>query len=257
MSRPFPNESAAYRAARDELLTAEIELRRATERVAVRRRELPAGGLIPQDYVFQGALAGGSIGEVRLSELFGPHRSLAIYNMMFPRSRFDERPGPASGATASLPLAESPCPSCTSLLDQLDGAVAHLKQRMAFAVVAKTSTERLFTFGSERGWRNLRLLSSAANSYNRDYLGESEMGGQQPMLNVFERDGEQIRHFWGSELLYAPTDPGQEMRHTGTLEPLWNMLDMTREGRGTDWDEQLDYSCCRRLQGAASEVLDA
>lgn len=195
MSRPFPNESPEYRAARDDLLTAEIELRRAMERVAVRRRQLPAGGVVPQDYVFEGALADGSVGEVLLSELFGSHRSLAIYNMMFPRSRSDDRPGPASGVTASLPLAEGPCPSCTSLLDQLDGAVPHLKQRMAFVVVAKTSADRLLTFGRERGWRNLRLLSSAHNSYNRDYLGEAEGGGQQPMLNVFEREGLRIRHF--------------------------------------------------------------
>ena len=58
------------------------------------------------------------------------------------------------------------------------------------------------------------------------------------------RDGATIRHFWGSELLYAPTDPGQDMRHVGTLEPLWNLFDLTPEGRGTDWDEQLSYACC-------------
>jgi predicted dithiol-disulfide oxidoreductase (DUF899 family) len=62
------------------------------------------------------------------------------------------------------------------------------------------------------------------------------------MLNVFHRDGEAVRHFWGSELLYEPTDPGQEPRHVGTLEPLWNLFDLTREGRPTGWDEQLDYA---------------
>ena len=72
------------------------------------------------------------------------------------------------------------------------------------------------------------------------------------MLNVFEREGAQTRHFWGSELLFAPADPGQDMRHTGTLEPLWNLFDLTREGRGTGWDEQLDYSCCRSLHAGAS-----
>ncbi len=66
-----------------------------------------------------------------------------------------------------------------------------------------------------------------------------------PMMNVFHRDGAILRHFWGSELLYAPTDPGQDTRHVATLEPSWNLFDMTREGRGTDWDEQFDYSCCR------------
>jgi predicted dithiol-disulfide oxidoreductase (DUF899 family) len=62
------------------------------------------------------------------------------------------------------------------------------------------------------------------------------------MLNVFHRDAETIRHFWGSELFYAPTDAGQDPRHVGTIEPVWNLFDLTPEGRGADWDEQLRYS---------------
>jgi predicted dithiol-disulfide oxidoreductase (DUF899 family) len=50
-----------------------------------------------------------------------------------------------------------------------------------------------------------------------------------------------IRHFWGSELFYAPADPGQEPRHVGTLEPLWNLFDLTREGRPATWHEQFSY----------------
>jgi len=50
-----------------------------------------------------------------------------------------------------------------------------------------------------------------------------------------------IRHFWASELFYAPTDPGQEPRHVGTLEPLWNLFDLIPGGRPTDWSEQLSY----------------
>jgi predicted dithiol-disulfide oxidoreductase (DUF899 family) len=108
--------------------------------------------------------------------------------------------------------------------------------------VAQSPLPRILTFARERGWRRLRLLSSAGNTYNRDYLAETAQGSQLPMLNVFHRDGETIRHFWGSELLYAPAEPGQEYRHVGTIEPLWNLFDFTREGRGTDWDEQLSYS---------------
>jgi predicted dithiol-disulfide oxidoreductase (DUF899 family) len=101
---------------------------------------------------------------------------------------------------------------------------------------------RVFTFADERGWRRLRVLSSAGNTCNRDYLSVTADGSQRPMLNVFQRDGETIRHFWGSELLYAPTEPGQDPRHVGTIEPVWNLFDLTPEGRGTDWDEQLRYS---------------
>ncbi len=70
MSISFPGESLEYRAARDRLLEQEAELRRVTEAVAAARRELPPGGVVPQDYVFQQAGPGGTPTEVRLSELF-------------------------------------------------------------------------------------------------------------------------------------------------------------------------------------------
>jgi predicted dithiol-disulfide oxidoreductase (DUF899 family) len=66
----------------------------------------------------------------------------------------------------------------------------------------------------------------------------------QPMCNVFQRTGDGVRHFWSAEMLYAPADPGQDPRHMGTVEPLWTMMDFTREGR-PDWHEQLQYECCR------------
>ena len=238
----FPGESAEYRAARDRLLEREIELRRAMEAVAAARRALPPGGAVAEDYVFEAAGPGGTPIRVRLSELFAPGKdSLVIYNFMFPRGYTGPRPGPASGETALLPLEEGPCPSCVALLDQLDGAAGHVSQRLNLAVVAKTSLARLLTFGKERGWRQLRLLSSAGNTYNRDYLGEDGEGWQMPMLNVFHREGAMIRHFWGAELTYAPADPGQDHRSVGTLEPLWNLFDLTREGRPMDWDERLSY----------------
>jgi len=242
MAIAFPGESAEYRAARTRLLEQETELRRAMEAVAAARRGLPPGGIVPRDYIFQTGRPGGGLAGVRLSELFAPGKdSLVIYSMMFPRDPGDDSPGPAGGQTALLPLAEGPCPSCTAFLDQLDGAAQHASQRVNLAVAAKTPIERLLTFAAERGWRRLRLLSSAGTTYNRDYLAESPDGKQQPMLNVFHRDGQTIRHFWGSELFYAPTDPGLEPRHVGTLEPLWNLFDLTPEGRPADWHEQLSY----------------
>ena len=242
MGIAFPGESPEYRAARQELLEQEIELRRAMEAVAAQRRNLPPGGEVPEDYVFQGAGADGAPTDVRLSELFAAGKdSLAIYSFMFPRDPGDERPGPAAGRTARLPLAEGPCPSCVSFLDQLDGAVEHATQHLNLAVVAKAPLERVLTFAEERGWQRLRLLSSATNTYNRDHHAETAEGAQRPMLTVFHRDGDAIRHFWSSELFYAPWDPGQDPRHVGTLEPLWNLLDLRPEGRPADWNEQLSY----------------
>ena len=150
---------------------------------------------------------------------------------MSPRDPADDRPGPSDG----------PCASCVSLLDQLDGAAFHAAPLVNFAVVAKAPADRVLAFGRERGWVHLRLLSSAENSYNRDYMAETEDGAQRPMLNVFHREGATIRHSWGSELFYAPAEPGQDPRHVGTIEPLWNLLDLTPGGRPPDWDEQLSY----------------
>jgi len=112
MAISFPGESAEYRAARDRLLEREIELRRMLDAVAAERRLLPPGGVVPEDYVFQGRGADGRPADVRLSELFAPGKdSLAIYSFMFPRDSGDLSPGPATGRTALLPLAEGPCPS--------------------------------------------------------------------------------------------------------------------------------------------------
>jgi predicted dithiol-disulfide oxidoreductase (DUF899 family) len=238
----FPGESSEYRAARTQLLQQEIELRRVMEAVAEARRKLPPGGIVPEDYVFDGAGADGRPTKVKLSELFAPGKdSLVTYNFMFPRDPGDDRPGPSSGETALLALDEAPCPSCVALLDQLDGAAYHVNPLINFVVIAKTPTERLLAFGRERGWRYLRLVSSAGNRFNRDYHAETPDGRQRPMLNVFHRDGDSIRHFWGSELFYAANEPDQDPRHVGTLEPSWNMLDLTPEGRPVVWDEQLSY----------------
>ncbi len=242
MGIALPGESREYRAARDQLLDQEIELRRAMEAVAAARRELPPGGRVPRDYVFQDARADGAPIDVRLSELFAPGKdSLVIYSFMFPRDPGDHTPGPTTGQTALLPLAEGPCPSCVALIDQLEGTADHAGQHINLAVVAKTPLPRLLAFVEERGWRRLRFLSSATNTYNVDYHAETPEGTQRPMLTVFHRDEDVIRHFWSSELFYAPTEPGQDPRHVGTLEPLWNMLDLIPEGRSPDWEEQLSY----------------
>ena len=242
MGITLPGESLEYRAARDRLLDREIDLRRAMEAVAAARRELPPGGALRTDYLFDRAGADGAPTEVRLSELFAPGKdTLVIYSFMFPRDPEDQTPGPREGETARLPLAEGPCPSCTAFLDQLDGAAEHASEHINLAVVAKAPLSRVLEFARERGWRRLHLLSSRGNSYNADYFAETPDGIQRPMLTVFHRDGEAIHHFWSSELLYAPSDPGQEPRHVGTLEPLWNLFDLTPEGRPVNWVEQFSY----------------
>ena len=232
----FPGESPAYRLARNQLLEAEIELRRTIERVAAQRRALPPGGAVPDDYVFEEA-AGAGGGPVRFSELFAPGTdTLVIDSLMFPRWSGDTRPGPAEGQTARLPPAETPCPSCTSILDSLDGAAPHLASRLNLVVAAKSDPARIRNFARERGWRHLRLLSSRNNTYNRDYHAESPEGEQAPVLNVFTRDGDGFRHRWATELMFAPREEGEDPRHVDSIWPVWNVLDMTPGGRGDDPD---------------------
>ena len=230
----FPDESDEYRRERDRLLGAEAELRRNIEAVAAQRRALPPGGTVPEDYVFEEVTGAG---EVKFSELFAPDRgTLVIYSFMFPRYSGDRRPGPSEGETARLPLAETPCASCTSILDSLDGAARHLAGRLNLVVVAKSEPDRIRTFAGERGWRHLRLLSSRNNTYNRDYHAETPDGDQIPILNVFVRDRDGIRHTWASELMFAPRESGIEARHVDSIWPIWNVLDLTPEGRGAGDD---------------------
>lgn len=221
-----PGESAAYRTARDALLEAEMALRRQIETVATLRRALPAGGLVPEDYLFGDAGRPGSWApegtRVPLEALFAPgQRSLVVYGWMFPPG------GP-------------PCPSCTSILDGLDGAAPHIGQRTALVAVGKAPAAELRRFAEARGWRHLRLLSSAGTSFNRAYGAETASGAQMPMLMVFRRSAEGVRHHWSSELLHAPAEPGQDPRHVDLVWPLWHVLDLVPEGRG-EFSPRLSY----------------
>ncbi len=214
--KAFPNESAAYRAARDGLLEAERGLRRQMEEVAALRRELPLGGEA-KDYEFQSAQ-----GPVTLSGLFeGGKDTLLLYGFMF-----------APGG--------SPCPLCTAFLDSLNGAAPHISQRVNLTITAKASVAELNAYAEKRGWNNLRLVSWGGTSYGRDYFTEDGEDEQQPVMNVFVKKDGAVRHFWGSELLLVG-DAGMHPRHLDTLWPLWAAFDLTPEGRGTDWFPATSY----------------
>jgi predicted dithiol-disulfide oxidoreductase (DUF899 family) len=224
----FPSETRRYRAARNRLLEAERDLRKRVEQVAVLRRKLPLGGQIPEDYVFEeGAtdLADAkTVRAVRLSDLFREGLdTLVVYSFMF-----------------DLNMKQA-CPMCTSFIDSLNGTAPHFEQRANLAVVAKSPINRLRDFARGRAWSHLRLLSSAHSTYNRDYHGESPEGGQVPSLNVFVRRAGKIHHFYHTELVFLPGDRGQNQRHIDMAWPLWNLLDFTPEGRGTDWFPRLSY----------------
>lgn len=214
----FPNESDDYRRARDALLAEEIELRRHIERVAEQRRALPSGGEVTGRYSFRG-----EHGPVDFAGLFGDKQTLVVYSYMFGPQR------------------ERPCPMCTSLLSAWDGEAHDVEQRAALAVVARSPIERLIAFKRERGWRSLKLYSDTDGSFSRDYHGIGKNGGDDAAFNVFTRRDGTIRHFWAGEMGMATADPGQDPRGAPDLMPLWTILDVTPEGRGTDWYPKLEY----------------
>src|ERR1700751_2472714 len=138
----FPGESDEYRRARNDLLNAEVDLRRQNERVAARRRRLPRGGSVGTDYAFEEwDEAAGAGSPVHLSELFEDGKdTLFLYSfMVVPREQ-------------GLPFV-GPCPSCTSIIDGIDGAIPHITQRMSFAVESVAPIAAFREHGSSRGWR--------------------------------------------------------------------------------------------------------
>ncbi|MDO9364404.1 MAG: DUF899 family protein [Sphingopyxis sp.] len=226
----FPNESTAYRAARAALLDDEIALRRQIEAVAAKRRALPPGGTMPEDYAFERIGAFQRPEAVMLSDLFGDKPSIILYSFMFGSER------------------DNPCPGCTHLLDAIDGSARHVGQRAPLYIVAKSPIARLEAWAKVRRWPHLVFLSDVDGRYSADYYGDTSRltdakraeRGMKPgedwdetIFNVFRKDGEAIRHVWASELAFAPEDPGQHHRAGDLVDPLWGLLDMTPEGRGT------------------------
>jgi predicted dithiol-disulfide oxidoreductase (DUF899 family) len=212
----FPNESDEYRSARNRLLAEEIELRRHIERVALMRRSLPAGGLLSENYQFEG-----KNGAIELSELFGDKDTLIVYSMMFGPQR------------------ERPCPMCTALLTSWDGTARNLREKVAVAITARSPFEKLSTFRRERGFRNLDVYSDGDGAYTRAYVSpeDSDIAG----LTVFTRQDQVIRHSWSMEMNDEMADPGQDQRGAPDPDPLWTILDLTPRGRGATWYPQLEY----------------
>ena len=216
-SKPYPNDSAEYRAARTALLAEEIELRRHIERVAEQRRALPPGGEA-RDYQFKDETGA----TVPLAALFGKHDTLVTYFWMFGPQR------------------ERPCPMCTAFLGSLDTPARDITQKVALAVLGRSPVERQLAFARERGWRNLKFYSTIGDDFARDYRGLAPDGSEWPAFDVWVKDGAKVRHFWGAEM-GGTQDPGQDPRLAPDPTPLWNILDLTPAGRGKDWYPELSY----------------
>jgi predicted dithiol-disulfide oxidoreductase (DUF899 family) len=187
------------------LLKDEEELVAKVKAVAAKRRKLPLGGKLKEDYVFRRANEG-QVGEaVKFSELFGDHDTLLLYSFMF---------GPSW---------DKPCPSCTSLVDGFDRSWYQVTRDAAFVAIAKAPAERIAAWAKERGWSQIELVSGLDSPFQADYRCQGQNDDMQwPVMHVFtKRDGE-IFHFWATET---------NSNHVDTVWPYWNLMDFTPEGR--------------------------
>ncbi|HWN12175.1 MAG TPA: DUF899 family protein [Pyrinomonadaceae bacterium] len=221
----LPNESPEYLAKREELRLAEIELMKQRERCAGMRRGLPEGATI-SDYEFLEGPGSPDDGDeptrkVRLSELFtAADRAVEIYQMMYGKKQ------------------TSPCPVCTAWLDTWNGVAHHLAQNIDVAVVAAADPASLRGYARTRGWDKLRLLSAGDSTFKYDLGSEDREGEQDSTISVFTRDNDgTLRHFYSVHpRLAADTDT----RGIDEFNPIWNVLDLTPQGRG-NWDASLAY----------------
>jgi predicted dithiol-disulfide oxidoreductase (DUF899 family) len=220
------NESEEYLLKREELRRAEIDLRKQRERVAELRRQLPRGPAV-EDFFFEEVSAKLDAGDapirnVRLSELFtGPDRSVVIYHFMFGKKQ------------------AKPCPMCTAWIDGFNGVAHHLAQNLDLVIVAAADLPSLRSHARNRGWNRLRLLSAGSSTFKYDLGSEDKEGNQDSAISVFIRDSDgTIRHSYTGHPWLAP-----DIRERGIdeLTPIWNVMDLTRQGRGTFY-AKLDYA---------------
>jgi predicted dithiol-disulfide oxidoreductase (DUF899 family) len=216
---PFPGASAGYDAARQALLAEEIAFRRHATRLVAQRQALPPGPVIEKNYRFKDEQAF----EVGLRDLFGDKDTLVTYFWMYGPQR------------------ERPCPMCTNWLGAVNGNAADIKQRVALKILGRSPLERQYAFAQERGWRDLNFVQTVGDDWAKDLGVLMPDGSEYPALTVFRRDGDTVRLFWASEMTGEMADPGQDPRDSPDIASLWSILDLTPDGRGTDWYPKLNY----------------
>ena len=200
------------------LLAEEIELRRHIQRVAQARRTLPPGPEA-KDYRFIDAEGK----ERRFVELFGDHDTLFTYYWMYGPER------------------DRPCPMCTSFVGSLDIPSIDIEQQVAVAILQRSPVSRQLEFARERGWRNLKFYQTVDDEFARDYRALEDDGSEGAIVAVWKRDGDKVRLFWAAEGGPETADPGFDPHLAPDPTPLWNILDMTPQGRPATWYPKLEY----------------
>ena len=133
----------------------------------------------------------------------------------------------------------NPCPMCTLWIDGYNGVAHHIAQRVDFAIVAAADLPLLRAHARRRSWHNLRLLSAGEGStFKYDLGSEDSEGNQDSTISVFTRDTDgTLRHFYTA---HPRMDSNIKERGIDLLTPVYNLLDLTPQGRG-NWYAELDY----------------
>lgn len=207
---------AEWLEARKALLLEEKEFTRRRDELSRRRRELPWEP-VTTEYVFES-----ENGPETLADLFQDKSQLVVYHFMYP------------------PDWEAGCPSCSFWADSFDSNVVHLAARdIRLAAVSKAPLGRLLAYRERMGW-SFHWVSSAANSFNRDFgvsfdpeeehapaynYGTLEPGmSEREGVSVFAKDADgAVFHTYSS---YA--------RGIDLLNAAYNYIDLTPRGRHED-----------------------
>src|ERR1700754_3214460 len=132
-------------AARIELLKAEKELTKLSDKVALQRQQLP-WVRIDKEYFFDT-----DSGKSSLADLFCGRSQLLIYHFMF---------GPEY---------EAGCPSCSAIADGFNGVAVHLANHdVMLWAVSRAPLTKLRTYKQRMGW-SFPWASSFSSEFNSDF----------------------------------------------------------------------------------------
>jgi len=152
------------------------------------RAELRALQAAAEPQVVDDYLLTGWDGPVRLSDLFGGKRDLIVIHNM------------GTG-----------CPACTMWADGFNGVYDHLASRAAFVIASPNPVDKQKAFAAGRGWR-FPMVSYEGSRFAEDMgyreIGadpfDDKLGGWNPGVSVFRRDGERIVRLSDAE--FGPGD---------------------------------------------------
>ena len=226
-----------YIEARRLLFEKEYNLINQIEEVASQRRALPLGPVLA-DYEFEEGpadlQASDEVRKVTLTDIVKggnqAHKTLLVYHMMMDTNDTNA------------------CPACSMFIDGLNGVAKHLAHHFSLVIVAKAPISSIREYARKREWSHLRFLSSASNTFNKDMGVERPDWykdlAQGPGFSVFrlekgEDGGDRLRFWYHTTPHFGRVNGKEVVRGMDLLTPVWNLLDITPEGRG-QWNPSHD-----------------